>query len=115
MQSVTSNSVAEMFLNFGFSLTEKECSSYFDGKRYHKSYIFREININANSPRVITNDFEIALNKVVGITAFAVNQTRWYSSDLGVFMAQPNNQLCIYPRNGTNDICTLVVDVQYVK
>ena len=115
MHSVSSNAVAEAFFKFGFSLTEEEIGSYFGGKRYHKSYVFSQININANSPRVITNDFEIALNKVVGITAFAVNQTRWYSSDLGVFMAQPNNQLCIYPRNGTNDICTLVVDVQYVK
>jgi hypothetical protein len=110
MQSVTSNAVAEAI---SFVNTEQEAGYYFDAKRYHKTFIFEDFYITANTPQILQANFEIPYNKIVNVNGFASNGSAFFK-DLNIYVASNNNSLCIYPRLGDANYWILI-DVYYVK
>ena len=110
LHAVTSNAVAQVI---SFVDTEQEAGYYFGGKRYHKTYVLKNVSIVADTPQVIQSNFEIPINKIVNVDGFATDGNSWFK-DLNIYFANPNNSLCVYPKLGGSTYY-VVIDVYYIK
>lgn len=110
MQSVTSNAVSKAI---GLLDEETISGNYFAVTRYSKTFVIPTVTVTPNSGISIANNFEINVNKLVGIEGFIVNSNLVSSCTFYIQNFYGYNQLCmVTPHSGT---FTAVVHIYYIR